>query len=55
MQATIQKPVRKKLFATKPMTYIVSDNEGHGNVVEIDIKVIGKRISFEYKSIRERR
>lgn len=55
MQTSIQKPVLKKLFSNKVLTYIVSDDKGHGKLVEIEINVVGRRISYKYTSIRERR
>lgn len=52
---TIQKPIRKKLFDNKIFTYVVSDSDGHGKVVEVEINVVGKRINLSYTKIRERR
>lgn len=54
MQTTIQKPGLKKLFDNKFLTYVVADSNGRGKVVEIEIKVTGRKISYSYTSIRER-
>lgn len=54
MQNSIHKPTPKKLFSNKLFTYIVTDNNGHGRVVEMEIKVVGRRISYTYTNIRER-
>lgn len=54
MQTTIQKPGLKKLFDNKFLTYVVADNNGRGKVVEIEIIVTGRKISYTYTSIRER-
>lgn len=55
MQPTIAKPERRKLFDNKFLTYVVSDAAGHGKVVEVEINVIGKKVTLNYTSIRERR
>lgn len=54
MQTTIKRPELKKLFSNKFFTYVVSDNAGHGKVVEVEINVIGKRVNLSYTKIRER-
>lgn len=53
MQATIQKPL-KKLFNNKFFTYIMHNHPFKGELVEVEMKVTGKRISYTYKKIRER-
>lgn len=54
MQTTIQKPGLKKLFSNKFLTYMVADSNGRGSVVEIEVKVSGRSITYSYKNIRER-
>lgn len=54
MQSTIKRPELKKLFTNKFFTYVVSDNDGHGKVVEVEINVVGKRINLSYTNVRER-
>lgn len=54
MQAPVQKPALKKLFSNKFLTYMVSDNKGSGSVVEIEVNVQGKNISYSYTNIRDR-
>lgn len=55
MQTSIHKPVLKKLFSNKIMTYIIADDKGHGKVVEIEINVVGRRINYKYTNIKERK
>ncbi|MCB9047545.1 MAG: hypothetical protein H6550_15535 [Chitinophagales bacterium] len=54
MQTTIQKPETKKLFTNKFFTYVVTDNHGHGRVVEVEVTVVGKTISYTYTNIKHR-
>jgi|GEM_PF-4854471 len=55
MQTATQKPGLKKLFDNKFMTYIVTDQSGRGRVVEVEIKVTGKNITYTYTKIKDRR
>lgn len=54
MQPTYQKPGLKKLFSNKFLTYLVTGDNGKGKVVEIEVKVNGKDISYSYTNIKYR-
>ncbi len=54
MPTTIHKPALKKLYDNKFMTYVVTDSTGHGRVVEVEIKVVGRRITYSYTNIKDR-
>lgn len=54
MPTPVQKTELKKLFTNKFLTYVVADSNGRGRVVEIEIKVSGRSISYSYTQIRER-
>lgn len=54
MQTNIQKQPLKKLFDNKFFTYVVSDSDGHGKIVEVEINVVGKRINLSYTKVKER-
>ena len=55
MQTNIQKPGLKKLFNNKFFTYVVAGDNGQGSIVEVEIKVTGKQITYSYTNIRDRR
>lgn len=54
MRNTIQKPGLKKLFRNKFYTYVVADSNGRGRIVEVELKVTGRRISYLYTDVKER-
>lgn len=54
MRSIINKPGLKKLFNNKFYTYVVADSNGRGRIVEVELKVTGRRISYSYTNIRER-
>lgn len=55
MQTNIQKTGLKKLFNNKFFTYVVAGDNGQGSIVEVEIKVTGKQITYSYTNIRDRR
>ena len=54
MQAIIERPKLKKLFTNKFFTYITRNNPLRGELVEVEMNVTGKRISYTYRKVRER-
>lgn len=54
MRNNIKRPELKKLFNNKFYTYVVADSNGRGNIVEVELKVNGRRISYSYTNIKER-
>ncbi len=54
MRDNIKRPELKKLFTNKFYTYMVADAHGRGNIVEVELKVSGRRISYSYTNIKER-
>jgi len=54
MRNAIQKPGLKKLFRNKFYTYVVADSNGRGRIVEVELKVTGRRISYLYTDVKER-
>lgn len=55
MQTSNQKTGPKKLFNNKFFTYVVEGSNGRGSIVEVEIIVTGKNITYSYTNIRERR
>ncbi|HEY9176361.1 MAG TPA: hypothetical protein VIN07_01660 [Flavipsychrobacter sp.] len=54
MSNNIKRPELRKLFNNKFYTYQVADSNGRGNIVEVELKVSGRRISYSYTHIKER-
>lgn len=54
MRNNIKRPELKKLFTNKFYTYMVADSNGRGKIVEVELKVSGRRISYSYTNIKER-
>lgn len=54
MRDNIKRLELKKLFTNKFYTYMVADSNGRGNIVEVELKVSGRRISYSYTNIKER-
>ncbi len=47
------KPTPGKLLRNKFLTYILHSKPFRGEIVEVDIKVVNKRIVYSYKKVRE--
>ena len=54
MRPSFQKPGLKKLFSNKFLTYMVTGSNGKGDVVEVEVKVNGKDITYSYTNIKHR-
>lgn len=55
MNTIIQKPALKKLFDNKYFTYVMNEGSLRGSIMEVEIKVVGKRVQLVYKKLREHR
>ena len=51
--SNIQQTNRPKLFSNKFMSYIMRINPFRGELVEVEMKVVGKRIIYTYTKVRE--
>lgn len=54
MRDNIKRPALRKLFTNRFYTYVVADSNGRGAIVEVKLKVNGRRISYSYTNIKER-
>lgn len=54
MHSTIDKKERRRLFDNKFYTYLVADQNGNGQLVEVELTVCGKDIKYTYTKVRER-
>ena len=55
MQQAIPKPGLRKLFNNRFFTYVMHNHPFRGELVEVEVHVNGKQITYTYTKIRERR
>lgn len=54
MQTAVYNKPQKKLFRNKFFTFLMQNNPFRGELVEVEMKVVGKRITYTYTKVRER-
>ncbi len=53
MQTTIQKPDQKKLPGSRLLAFLGSLNPFRTELVEVHVKMVGKRIIYTYTKVKE--
>ncbi|MBS1774612.1 MAG: hypothetical protein JST82_17280 [Bacteroidetes bacterium] len=51
--ANIHQTTKQKLFGNKFLTYMMQFNPFRGQLVEVEMKVVGRRIVYSYTKVRD--